>query len=137
MTAWFMSTSTDETLRDYVKYLAAKYTAGTLEAAEIIELVDTFTDEGVWVDSFLDVMDSESKTKEALAPIFENCLLELGIGIPSQEQYLWQLICYHIKRIVMKKTTPLEGVAALKHDTWTDPSLLKVEKAVSKFSYTW
>lgn len=121
----------DEARKNYVKYLAAKHTAGTLEATEIDELVDTFTDEGFWVDSFLEVMDSESKTIEALSPMFVDCLLELGIEVPSQERYLWQIICYHTQRIIIDKVNPIEGVANLEFEIWNDPTLNKIYRATN------
>ena len=113
----------DETAREYARYLAARHAAGTLTAYEITNFVDSLTDDGVWVDSFLDVMDADLKSVEVLSPIFEKCLSELGIRIPTHKQYLWWLICYHLKRIVTEEVAPIEGVIALKDDTWDDPQL--------------
>ena len=113
----------DEISRERTKYLAAKHAADTLTAHEITDWVDSLTDAGMWVDSFLDIMDADVKSIETLSPIFTKCLSELGIRIPSQEQYLWWFICYHLKRIVTEEVDPVIGVFALKDDTWNDPHL--------------
>ena len=79
-----------------LEFQAIRYIVGDPEFS-VYELVNRLTDEGVWADEFLDIIDGTNKAKHG--QLFEAALKRLGVEIPERDKAIHDFICLHMHRI--------------------------------------
>jgi len=103
-----------------IEYYAARQSLRDLDGHQVAAVVDALTDEGVWDDAFVDVMDAREPETHDVLPPFLKALQHLGVPIPSTDDAVWYLIDYDTRRIVSGVVDPMEGLGQLINDVYWD-----------------
>lgn len=107
-------------MKPSLDYYAARQSLRDLDASEVAAVVDALTDEGVWDDAFVDIMDAHALESHDVLPPFLKALGNLGVPIPSQDDAVWYLIDDHTGRIASGEVDPMDGLGELIHDVYWD-----------------
>jgi len=103
-----------------IEYWAARHALRDLDGDRVAAVVDTLTDEGVWDETFVDVMDAHSHEVHDVLPLFLKALQHLGVQIPSTDEAVWYLIDYDTRRIAAGHVDPMDGLGQLINDVYWD-----------------
>ena len=88
------------------EFLAIKYAAGILHTKDIIEHVNSQLDKGIWSDVFLEILDCDPKGWGCISTLFEKCLKEIGVLIPTIEEAARELVEHHVLLIASGTVIP-------------------------------
>ena len=95
-----------KTMNEPDHIFAAKYVLGVISTQDIVMFADRKLSEGVYSDTYLDIIDAELKVWTELAPLLETALKESGLVIPDMEQAVWTMLKHHIGLIESGSVNP-------------------------------
>jgi hypothetical protein len=87
-------------------YQAAKLAVGTLNADEIKQMIQILSEDDFYIDELLDLPNDLHPSMFDMLPVFLAILNHYAIIVPSPELAVWQLIEYHLQRIVSNEADP-------------------------------
>lgn len=84
-----------------LRYQAARHALGMLNADDMKATIKALCDEGIYLDVFIDALDSGLHPQmEHVLPAFIAALQYSDVAVPSRDEAVWQLIEYHLNRVV-------------------------------------
>lgn len=106
--------------REQLTFEAAKYIFGKSNIDKMREIINSLVNDGVYYDTFYDVLYPGDYVMEVIGPAFERSLRSLGITIPDYEGSVWIIIHYYLKRIASGEVDPYEGLYELMLEVYWD-----------------
>lgn len=106
--------------REQLTFEAAKYIFGRSNIDKMREIINSLVKNGVYYDTFYDVLYPDNYVIDVIGPAFERSLRSLGITIPDYEGSVWIIIHYYLQRIVSGETDPYEGLYELMLEVYWD-----------------
>lgn len=104
-----------------LRYQAALHALGMLNADDMKATIQALCDEGIYLDVFIDALDSGLHPRmEDVLPAFIAALQYWDVAVPSRDEAVWQLIEYHLNRVVSNQDRAWQELDKLVADVYLD-----------------
>ena len=106
-------------MKSSLRYQAARHGLGTLNADDIKATIQALVDEGLYLDAFLEALDSDLHPRMAeVLPAFLAALGHYHVIVPSREEAVWELIGYHLQNVASNHANALQELGKLVADVY-------------------